>query len=533
MICYIKNFKDFRTIAKYDAVSYSLSDGEDGSITIYEKNPIELTTKYVGCWLIANEGYVESEDSQYTFSTMDDEAGGTILNILGSELNAYETQLATGGLEYKIVSKKQTGKQTLYYVSGCSPSGNNLELTLRHPIYAFERAVLYDGSKTYGELIKNILDNNYGSRCPDSEYAMTYMSVSNSDYTACSIEPDQFGYIVPSDIFEYARTDGVVIDFQNTANNTLFVNISTAAYNPGYIVFGDGHSIIQSESYDASYCAKATILSEMQSDYYIIAESDVFDARNDIKYFVQISEEISKTKETGVICLAARMYIEWPESSISGPDTYSSNRFDIWLGNSQSGTSLLSVVPSWDRSPEAGSHTTEWFEMTPINGASPIQIYCICRADGANGMDRNILFTLDMVAQSSEINIGPGTNGSEIYYRVLDYYLTINKEVVRDPPSIRPKGAWNIYQANTGESPLSVAVGAFSGNSDNHKIEFYSDKRFEYYQPMILRLRGEVIDTVITSRTISRADGRYFYKCGNLMTTLTDHVRGLEKSSKS
>ena len=78
-----------------------------------------------------------------------------------------------------------------------------------------------------------------------------------------------------------------------------------------------------------------------------------------------------------------------------------------------------------------------------------------------------------------------------------------------------------------------VATGAFSGNSDNHKIEFYSDKRFEYYQPMILRLRGEILETIITSRTLSRNDGRYFYKCGNLMTTLTDHVRGLEKSSKT
>ena len=49
---------------------------------------------------------------------------------------------------------------------------------------------------------------------------------------------------------------------------------------------------------------------------------------------------------------------------------------------------------------------------------------------------------------------------------------------------------------------------------------------------MRLRLRGEVLETIITSRTLSRTDGRYYYKCGNLVVQLTDHVKKAEKDEK-
>lgn len=536
MICYIKSFKDFRTIAKYDAVSYSLPDGEDGHITIYEKDPVQLMTKYVGCWLVIGDGKTRHKSNPYSFTTEVDENGGVILNISGSGLNVYENPLATGGLEFNINAQTIENHQYVYYISGCSPEDDSLDLTIQHPIYAFGRAVLYDGSTTYGTLIKNILDNDFGINCPDSEYTMTYMTVTATDATECTIEPDQFGYIVPSEVFEMARKDGVIIDFKNTPTNTLEVDVRTANYDSGYVVFGDGHSIIQSESYDASYCAKATVLEELPDEYKILDQSELFDARNDIKYLVQIGQEITKTKTSGKMCLGARIYLEWPESSLSEPDPYTANRLDIWEGADSSGTQLLQCTPAWERSPEAGTHYTEWFELTSVDDASTLQIFCICRADGARGTDHSIEFTLDYIVPSSDVKEGPKqeqySEDHGTYYRVLDYYLTIDKQIVREPPEVRPQGAWNVYQANTSESPLMVATGAFSGNSDNHKIEFYSDKRFEYYQPMILRLRGEILETIITSRTLSRNDGRYFYKCGNLMTTLTDHVRGLEKSSK-
>ncbi len=258
MICYIKSFKDFKTIAKYDAVAYSLTDGEDGSVTIYEKNPIELTTKYTGCWLVIGGVNQKVNSLPYSYTTEVDESGGIILNITGNSLITNEIVLGTGGLEYNINSVSYDKTPFIFYISGASPSDDSLTLTIKHPIYAFDRAVLYDNSTVYGTLIANILNNHYGVNCPDSEYAMTYMSVSNTDNTECTITTDNYGYVIPSDIFEMARQDGVIIDFRVTSSNTLAVNISTANYQSGVVVFGDGHSQLQSESYDASYCAKAT-----------------------------------------------------------------------------------------------------------------------------------------------------------------------------------------------------------------------------------------------------------------------------------
>lgn len=537
MICYIKNFKDFRTIAKYDAVAYSLSDGEDGHITIYDKDPVQLVTKYVGCWLVVSDGKVQYDSKPYTFSTEIDENGGVILNITGGGLNTYENPLATGGLAYNIQSQSARYDQYVHYISGCTPSGDSLDLTIKHPIYAFERAVLYDGSTTYGALIRNILNNDYGMNCPDLEYRMNYMAVSSTDNTPCEIETDEFGYIIPSEVFEMARQSGVNILFKNTSINTLEVAIRTANYTPGYVVFGDGHSQLQSESYDASYCAKATILAELASDYHIIDQSEMISGVNNIQYSVEISEEIGKTKDSGKIYLAARFAIKWPVSAITAPEKYTSNKLDIWLGTDTSGTKLLTAAPEWERSPESGNYYTEWFEMSEITDRTQCQLHCICKADGASGTEHTIDFNLEYLASLADIKEGPidrnSTDAHGKYYRVIDYYLTTDKTISRTPPAIRPAGQWNLYSADASESPLHVAIGAFSGNTDNHKIEFYSDKRFEYYQPMRLRLRGEVMETVITSRTITRTDERYFYKCGNLMTTLTDHVRGLERSTKS
>lgn len=537
MICYIKSFKDFKTIAKYDAVDYSLTDGEDGSVTIYEKNPAELTKKYAGCWLIIGDGKEEKTNLQYSYSMETDSSGGTILHISGSGLGVYEGQVASGGIEYKINAQDYVRRQYVFYISECSPQNDSLSLTLRHPIYAFDRPVKYDGSKTYGQLIENILNNGYGINCQDSEYAMTYMSVANTDSTQCSVSYDNYGYVIPCDIFEEARMNGVIIDFKNTSANRLSVSISTANYATGVVVFGDGHSQLQSESYDASYCAKATILHELPDEYYPVAQSDVFSGVNNIKYFVEIDQNIAKSKSTGKICLAARFYISWPASSLSEPDPYTNNVLDIWLGSDTSGTKLLSSTPGWERSPEAGELYTDYVELSQITNRNSLTLYCTCRADGGRGTDRNITFNDIDYSKSTDIIIGPVMENSQrasgIYYRVLDYYLKNDKTIVRDPPSSenRMYGAWHVYNCGQTESPIHVAVGAFSGNSDNHKVEFYSDKFFEYYQPMLLRLRGEVLESIITSRTISRKDNRYFYKCGNLMTTLTDHVKKLEKNS--
>lgn len=329
MLCYIKDMKTFQTLSKFDTTEYSLAEGENGKVTIYQKNAIELTTKYVGMWLIINK--------------------------------------------------------ELYYISGATPDNDSIDLIIQAPIYAFSRQVEYDGSTTYGTLLKNIIDDNFGVNCPDSEYKLSYLSSINTDSTACNIETDDYGYITPYQIFDDAMYYGVKIDF-NFTNTDLEIAISTANYSTGSVVFGDGSTTLESESYDANYIAKVTVIHD--------------------------------------------------------------------LGQSE---------------PEEGEE-------------------------------------------------------SEDQYEVIDFYLSSDNHISTEPPLNRAKGIWKYYTASQDESPLAVAVGAFSHNNDNHKIEFRSLKRFALYQPIKMRLRNDVFNTIITSRVYSTGDDRYYYKCGNLAVTLTEKI---------
>lgn len=324
MLCYIKDFKTFNTLAKYDATSWSLPEGTKGEVVIYQKNPIELTTKYVGMWLIINK--------------------------------------------------------ELFYISEATPNDDNISLEIKPPIYAFNRQVYYNGQTTYGALISYILTNNYGPNCSDTEYRMSYMGVSNTDATSCIIETDDYGYIIPCDIFDDALYDGVAIDF-NYTNTTLNVSIHTANYETGVVVFNDGKTVLEAESYDPNFIAKATVLHRLEVE-----------------------------------------------------------------------------------------------------------------------------------------------NEGDPEYEVIDFYLSDDYQISTTPPQNRAKGVWKYYTAEIDETPLNVAIGAFSHNNDNHKIEFYSPVRFNLYQSINMRLRGEVFNTIITSRVLSSEDDRYYYTCGNLATTLTEKM---------
>lgn len=354
MLCYIKDFKTFETLSKFDSTEYSLAEGENGGVTIYQKNAVELTKKYVGMWLIINK--------------------------------------------------------ELFYISGATPNDDSIDLVIQSPIYAFYRQVVYDGSETYGTLIKNILDDNYGINCPDNEYKLTYLTVTATDSTPCIIEPDDYGYVIPFEVFDDALYYGVAIDF-NFTNTSLSIIVRTANYDIGTIVFNDGSTTLESESYDINYVAKVTVIHDLGA----------------------------------------------PESEEENDES----------------------------------------------------------------------------VQESEESIEEEDDEPAHYYEEINYYLSTDGYVTTTPPQNRAKGLWKYYTANQDESPLAVAIGAFSHNNDNHKIEFRSLKRFALYQSINMRLRGELFSTIITARILSSNDNRYYYKCGNLATTLTEKIESNNDSSSN
>lgn len=440
MLCYIKDFKSFETITKYDAVSYALSDGTEGSVTIYQKDPVELTQKYIGMWLMINDGLLPS-------------------------------------------TNPPKPRQSIYYIAGCTPSDDSIDLKIVHPIEAFEREVLYGEETTYGDLIYNILVNDYGENCPDDEYRMTCLNVTNTDETECTVEPDEYGYIVPKDYFAEARKSGVAIIFTPTSDNKLKVEIKTANYEPGVVVIGDGHNQLSSESYDASFCAKVTVIHDLgnitdftwrngavdntgayfQSDYYICTE------------LYEIPAKSSVTVETN----AEHKYI-----------------FVVYDTN---GTFIRTYGVQEEK------------KKYILDSASKILVILAKIDDSAITTDDSNYVTVS-------------------YYVTEDFYLSSDGDISSTPSQNRAKGIWRITTANADDDPKAIATDIFNSNTDNHKIEFYSDKFYEYYQPLSMRLRREVVDTIVTSRVHRSSDSRYFYICGNLATTLTDKIKKIEEA---
>lgn len=129
---------------------------------------------------------------------------------------------------------------------------------------------------------------------------------------------------------------------------------------------------------------------------------------------------------------------------------------------------------------------------------------------------------------TAKVTVAQALDGDSVVLH--DFYLSEDHHISTEPPANRLYGKWNVYQANADEDPLAVARGALSGNRADHKIEFYSDKRYELNQPINLRLRDEVFSTEITARIDSSTDDRYFYRCGDLKNTITERVQELSSA---
>lgn len=117
------------------------------------------------------------------------------------------------------------------------------------------------------------------------------------------------------------------------------------------------------------------------------------------------------------------------------------------------------------------------------------------------------------------------TEGDEVSYSRTDYYLSAAGDISTTIPAERAAGRWEYTTAKADEEPLQKAAEIFAGNINSHKIEFYSDKSYQLFDTVLLRLNGTVFKTQIVYIGQSSTDSRYQYKCGELAVTLTDKVR--------
>lgn len=136
----------------------------------------------------------------------------------------------------------------LFFISGSAPDSGSTKLTLRLPRYAFSRELPYSGtgSETYGEFIAGILTAEYIGQA-DAEYAMPYLSVSNTDKTAFTFPVESGKLYALSDIWTAAEKAGVRFVF-STAPEALTLTVETGEPKTVNLFSGNAGVIVSSRN---------------------------------------------------------------------------------------------------------------------------------------------------------------------------------------------------------------------------------------------------------------------------------------------
>lgn len=106
------------------------------------------------------------------------------------------------------------------------------------------------------------------------------------------------------------------------------------------------------------------------------------------------------------------------------------------------------------------------------------------------------------------------------------YYLSADGKVTTQEPTFRAEGKWKVLALEETEALEEKVLDIFSQNSNSHKIEWKSTKSYELYDTVVLRLDGGLMSSYISYIGISSIDQRYYYKSGELATTLTERLKG-------
>lgn len=108
----------------------------------------------------------------------------------------------------------------------------------------------------------------------------------------------------------------------------------------------------------------------------------------------------------------------------------------------------------------------------------------------------------------------------------IDYYLSEDDSVSTAVPGRRAEGQWDTITIGANQDPQLKAEETFAKNKASHKVEFYSDRDYEVFDPCEISLYGEVLRSYISYKGYSSVDGRFLYKSGELAVTATEILKG-------
>lgn len=188
-------------------------------------------------------------------------------------VDSLEADTSTVTVKGTEINRSDTGNWLIidgmvYLISVVKPQKDRTMLTLLSPLDAFSRPMELttpaDG-QTVGGFAADLLENNWVT-CDDAVYAMSYLTVSNSDTTPyVAPELDSAGCFLLNEYLRLMRKSYRVTVRFTDAGSSLACSISKPPTAARQVSFEDGRSQLQSVDYSSSGTAKLTVLCDVDT----------------------------------------------------------------------------------------------------------------------------------------------------------------------------------------------------------------------------------------------------------------------------
>ncbi len=163
-------------------------------------------------------------------------------------------------------------EQSLWVIKSVTPNENSITVTVQDAFNAFYRShIMPLGYTTTGALLAALFNINYKNQA-DTEYAMPYLTVSNTDSTPL-IPPDLTDdtIFVMCNYLRKVSQRGVKIKISLAGNGTgVAVDISTINTPKQTLIMGDGHSQLVSQDFSSNITSKVTVVIGGVNNYYYL-----------------------------------------------------------------------------------------------------------------------------------------------------------------------------------------------------------------------------------------------------------------------
>lgn len=122
------------------------------------------------------------------------------------------------------------------------------------------------------------------------------------------------------------------------------------------------------------------------------------------------------------------------------------------------------------------------------------------------------------------------SEGNLLYTRErTEWYLSAEGAISPLEPAMRAAGEWNVLYLKNCPNVSEKVMEAFSKNRAGGKLEFWSDLELDVNTPCVFFVQYKILKSYIAYKRKENSSNRYYYKAGELTTTLTEKLKGATK----